>query len=180
MAQRIAFLRAINLGARRKFSAQQICDAALAAGFSDPATHLNTGNLRVGTTLRSRERIEAALEAAFADAAGFEVPTVVLTPEELRSTLTTADRLATEAGRDPADLGHHVTFLKRAPDPAAVAGLTAATPEGETAVVEGRVVHLLLGPQFHTSRLAPLVERHLGPGTARRTTVVRELVRRWC
>ena len=76
----IAFLRAINLGAKRKFPQAAIVAAAESAGFTDVETYINTGNVRVTTSLRSRAKVEAVLEKAFAAEAGFEVPTIVFTP----------------------------------------------------------------------------------------------------
>ncbi len=93
MPTTLAFLRAINLGARRKFPKEEIVAATEAAGFTDVATHINTGNVRFATRMRSRERIEAALEAAYLERTGFEVPTVVLTPAELHRVVEDAARL---------------------------------------------------------------------------------------
>ena len=84
MATYVAFLRAINLGATRKFPKDDIVAATEAAGFEDVATHINTGNVRLSTTMRSRARIEAALEAAYLADRGFEVPTIVYAGSELR------------------------------------------------------------------------------------------------
>ena len=84
MATYIGFLRAINLGATRKFPKAAIIRATEAAGFTEVATHINTGNVRFDTTLRSRAKIESALEKAFRAEAGFDVPTIVFTQKELR------------------------------------------------------------------------------------------------
>ena len=70
MATYIGFLRAINLGATRKFPKASIIKAVEDAGFTEVATHINTGNVRFDTTLRSRAKIEAALEKAFEAEAG--------------------------------------------------------------------------------------------------------------
>ena len=84
MATYVGFLRAINLGAKRKFPKDAIVRATEAAGFTDVATYINTGNVRFDTTLRSRAKIEAALEEAYRAEAGFEVPTIVFTTKELK------------------------------------------------------------------------------------------------
>ncbi len=84
MATYIGFLRAINLGPTRKFPKDSIVKAVEAAGFTDVATYINTGNVRFDATLRSRAKIEAALEKAFEAKAGFAVPTIVFTQKELR------------------------------------------------------------------------------------------------
>ncbi len=84
MADYVAFLRAINLGATRKFAKAAIVATTEGAGFTDVATYINTGNVRFTTRLRSRERVRDVLEAAYLADRGFEVPVSVLTPEELR------------------------------------------------------------------------------------------------
>ena len=81
MTTYVAFLRAINLGTRRRFPKDAIRAAVEAAGMSEVETYINTGNVRVTTPLRSRAKVEAALEKAFRAAAGFDVPTIVFTPE---------------------------------------------------------------------------------------------------
>lgn len=178
MARHVAFLRAINLGAHRRLPKAVVEEAVRAAGGADVASHLNTGNVGFGIALRSRARIEAALEQAFLEAGGFEVPTVVLTPAEMHAVVATADAIDAERG---SDVGHHVAFLKHEPTAGAVAALEAVVRPGERAVVAGRAVHLLLGPEYHRAHLSnTVVERHLGTATARRVTVVREVVRRWC
>ncbi len=90
----VAFLRAINLGATRKFPKADIIAATEAAGGTDVATHINTGNVLLTTSLRSRAKVEAALEAAYEADRGFAVPTIVFTPAELRQIAADADELA--------------------------------------------------------------------------------------
>ena len=75
----VAFLRAINLGAKRKFPKDAIKAATEAAGGSDVETYINTGNVRLTHSARSVAKVQAALEEAYAAAAGFEVPTIVFT-----------------------------------------------------------------------------------------------------
>ncbi len=91
MATYVGFLRAINLGAKRKFAKADIVAATEAAGFTDVATHINTGNVRFTTSLRSRTKIEGALERAYLKRAGFEVPTIVFTQAEIREIVAEAE-----------------------------------------------------------------------------------------
>ncbi|MBD8868804.1 DUF1697 domain-containing protein [Nocardioides donggukensis] len=178
MAMRLAFLRAINLGATRQFPKEAIRAAVESAGGTDVATYINTGNVRFDTSLRSRTRIEAALERAFLADRGFEVPTVTFTAEELRRAVAEGSELHAErggAGR------HYVTLLKSEPDPGAAAELEALSTDDERAVVRGRVVHLMLGEDYRTARLDNArVERALGVGTNRNLTVLSAIVDRWC
>lgn len=174
MATYIAFLRAINLGARRKFPKASIIAAVEAAGFTDVETYINTGNVRFDTSLRSRAKIEAALERAFLAEAGFEIPTIVYTRRELVAIADEADSFE-HRGK------HYVSLLKSAPGAAAIAEVEKLdTVDGETARVGTRAVHLLLGENYHEAKLTnALVEQHLGVATNRNLTVVRALAERW-
>ncbi|MCD4527025.1 DUF1697 domain-containing protein [Nocardioides sp. cx-173] len=176
MATYVAFLRAINLGANRKFPKAAIVAATEAAGFGDVETYINTGNVRFGTAMRSRARIEAALEQAYRESQGFEVPTILFTPAELRRVADDADRLAADhAGR------HYVSLLKDEPSAATARVLEERSTEQERVHVEGRAVHLLVGQSYlgaSTNNVA--VERLLGVATNRNVTVIRALREKWC
>lgn len=175
MTTYVAFLRAINLGATRKFPKDAIVAATETAGFTDVATHINTGNVRLGTRMRSRDRIEEALERAYRDDRGFDVPTIVYPAAELAAIGADADRIGEgHEGR------HYVTLLKREPADAAARELEARSTDGERVVVVGRVAHLLVGDAYLDSKLAPAIEKALGVGTSRNVTVIRALVQKWC
>jgi uncharacterized protein (DUF1697 family) len=174
VATYIGFLRAINLGSTRKFPKDRIVEAVEAAGFTDVATYINTGNVRFDTTLRSRARIETALEKAFEAEAGFAVPTIVFTQKELREIADHATAFG-HGGR------HYVSLLKEAPSAAQVRTLEESSTADEVAKVGGRAVHLLLGENYHEARLTnAVVEKHLGVATNRNLTVIRTLAEKWC
>jgi uncharacterized protein (DUF1697 family) len=174
VATYIAFLRAINLGPTRKFAKASIIKAVEAAGFTNVATHINTGNVRFDTTMRSRAKIEAALEEAFAAEAGFEVPTIVFTQKELREIADHAESFG-HGGR------HYVSLLKEAPSAAAVKKLEDSSTTDEVAKVGGRAVHLMIGENYHDARLTnAAVEKYLGVATNRNLTVIRALTQKWC
>jgi len=171
----IAFLRAINLGATRKFAKAAIVRACEEAGFTDVETYINSGNVRVTTTMRSVPRVEAALEKAFADEAGFDVPTIALTQKELRD--IAADAVELGEGHDGR---YYVSLLKEAPSPTTVRCLDDAGGPGEHAVVRGRGAHLLLGADYHTAKLTnAVVEKRLGVATNRNLNVIRTLAEKW-
>ncbi len=179
MATTLAFLRAINLGATRKFPKAEIVAATEAAGGTDVETHINTGNVRLETRMRSRERIEAALEAAYLERAGFEVPTIVLSPAELRQVVADADRLAASA--PDSDGTHYVSLLKAEPDEAAARDLEALGDDRTAVLVRGRAVHLLLREAYHSAPLTNAqVEKRLGVATNRNLKVLRAIAQKWC
>jgi uncharacterized protein (DUF1697 family) len=177
MATYVGFLRAINLGANRKFPKEAIVRATEAAGFTDVATYINTGNVRFDTPLRSRAKIEAALEEAYRAEAGFEVPTIVFTTKELKS-------VAEEAAGFGHDGRHYVSLLKEPPSAAAIRAMEEAGNVDEVARVGGRAVHLLYTGDSRYGSDARLtnaeVEKLLGVATNRNLTVISALAEKWC
>ncbi len=174
----VAFLRAINLGATRKFPKDAIKVATEAAGGSDVETYINTGNVRLTHSARSVAKVQAALEKAYAEAAGFEVPTVVLTTADLARLTARAEEL--QAEHDPAGQ-HYVTLFPAAPAAATAEAVHALEHAGETVVVDGRAAYVLLDGNIHTSRLLAAKEfKALGQGTARTVKVLRTVTEKWC
>ncbi|HET7684721.1 MAG TPA: DUF1697 domain-containing protein [Marmoricola sp.] len=176
MPVHLGFLRAVNVG-QRKYPMAELRAALAAAGFEDVETHIQTGNVRVRTPMRSPARVAAELEAVFEADRGFAVPTVVLGPAELRAVAQDVAELG--AQHQPA-FGHYVSLLKEAPNEEAAAALEAASTPGERIVVRGRAVHLLYDVPYHEAKLSnAFVERTAGVATNRNAKVIRALDDKW-
>jgi len=174
----VAFLRAINLGARRKFPKEAIRSATEAAGGRDVETYINTGNVRLTHSARSVGAVQKALESAYAAEAGFQVPTVVFTAADLAALTARGDELHAE--HEP-DGQHYVTLFAHAPAADAVAAVHALELAGERGVVDGRAAHALLDGLIHNSKLLSSREFNaLGQGTARTIKVLRAVTKKWC
>lgn len=173
MARYIAFLRAINLGATRKFAKASIVTATGAAGGTDVQTYINTGNVLLTSPLRSRAKVEVALERAYEEQASFAVPTVVFTPAEL---VAIADDIAGfgEAER------HTIYLLKDAPQAALITALAERCVPGDRIVVRHRAAHVLIG-KAKPGVVDPYgVEKRLGVvATNRNRNVITALARMW-
>ncbi len=177
MPSYVAFLRAINLGRNRKFPMAELRTCLDAAGFRDVETYIQTGNVRVGTSMRSPDRVAGELERVFEADRGFAVPTIVLTPEELRR--VHEDALSLDLSVD-GDVRRYVTFLKQPADPDAAAEIARMDAEGEAARVIGRAVHLWVRDGYQNARLNnAMLERRLGVATTRDLKVVSTLAERW-
>jgi uncharacterized protein (DUF1697 family) len=175
----VAFLRAINLGARRKFPKDAIKAATEAAGGTGVETYINTGNVRLTHPARSAAKVRAVLEQAYAAEAGFEVPTVVLTTAELAALTARGEELhAAHAG----EVGnHYVTLFADPPTASALEAARALEHAGETVVVEGRAGYVLLAGDIHSSKVLSSKEFNaLGQGTARTIKVLRTVTEKWC
>lgn len=178
MSTYIAFLRAINLGARRTFGKDDLRAAVEGAGCTGVETYLNTGNVLLRSSLRSRVRVESMLEETFLADRGFEVATIVFTPAELRGLAADAAAYGglVSGGR------HYLELLRSRPDADLVADLEALPVPGRLLRLSPRAVHLLVPPDHPNGTGAqlpsPLVKR-LGVSTNRTAKVVAELASRW-
>lgn len=178
MTTYLAFLRAINLGATRTFPKDDIRRAVESAGFTGVETHLNTGNVRFDTAMRSRGLIEQVLEQAFVADRGFEVPTVVYTTAEFTQIARTAAALSAER---PDLVRHYVYLLKDELGPDAAAAVEATRTDRGEMVVRGRAAHALLGPGYEPGTVDPLgAAKLLGVATNRNVNVVTTLAQKWC
>jgi uncharacterized protein (DUF1697 family) len=173
----VAFLRAINLGANRKFAKAQIVEAVEECGFTDVETYINTGNVRFTSSLRSRAEVEEALERSFRKHAGFEVPTIVFTPAELKQIAADAQEVAKQHRNTGA---HYVSLLKEEPNPADVRRLEELDHGEDLASIRGRGAHLLVVTPSARGRLSnATVEKVLGVATNRNLNVIRTLAEKW-
>ena len=178
MATYVAFLRAINLGAKRKFPKDAIARATEAAGGTGVETWINTGNVRLTHGARSAAKVQAQLETAYAEETGFDVPTVVFTAAELGALAARGRALHEE--HQPAGK-HYVTLFTDPPDAEAVAAVHALEIPGERCVVDGRAAYALLDGGVHESRLMRSKElAGLGQGTARTIDVLTTVAGKWC
>lgn len=173
----VAFLRAINLGPNRKFPKADIVSATEAAGATEVATYINTGNVLLTMPLRSRAKVETALEKAYEARAGFAVPTLVFTPAELVKIAADAEELTR-----PDLERHYLYLLKDEPKKAKVEALLAREGAADQVVVRGRAAHILLGTDYKAGNVDPWgVEKALGVvATNRNFNVVTTLAQKWC
>ena len=177
MATFIAFLRAVNLGRNRKLPMADARTWLEEVGLEDVDTYIQTGNLRLTTTLRSPAKVERLVEEVLGQRCGFDVPTVVLTPAELRQVHADARALTPPLGGVSRQ---YVTFLKEEPTSGAAAAIDGWDRDGEAAKVVGRAVHWWLAKTSQEARLSNVrIEKALGPGTTRDIKVVTTLAGRW-
>jgi uncharacterized protein (DUF1697 family) len=176
MPTHIGFLRAVNIG-KRQYKTADLRIALVRAYYTDVETHIQTGNIKVTTPLRSRAKVEAALEAVFLADRGFAVVTMVFSPAELSRMAAEADEVAAE---HPYEYGHYLSLLKTEPTAEATAAVEALSGHGETLVVRGRAVHLLYDiPYGEAKNSNSQVEKALGPATNRNVKVIRALAEKW-
>lgn len=177
MPSYVAFLRAINLGAKRKVPMADLRPALAEAGFTGVATYIQTGNLALTTPLRSVRRVEERLEDLLSARYGFEVPTMAFTTADLAAVYAELLALDPPPFAGPDLTGRFVSFFK---DPPPEEPFAAYVSEVDQVVLRGRVAHLWTGGTVLDAPAFRVLSKPLAPGTNRTLKVVRTLVERWC
>ena len=166
-----AFLRAVNTGNRR-LTNDRLLAPFVELGFSDVAAYQAAGNV---TFIAEPDEVdEQALEAALADAYGFETPAFVRSAAEVAAIVETrpfpVDAVAATAGRV------QVTFLRAAPPDEQVAALAALVPAEDRVRVIGREWYWLPLDGISTSAMpVDRIERLLGEMTMRTVGTVQRM-----
>lgn len=132
-----AFLRAINVGGRRVTN-DQLRAAFETLDLSGVRTLLASGNVVFTSPRRSPGPLEVDIGAALADRFGFAVRTFVRSRAQLETCLGAAP-----FGPVPDGSTVHITFLERAPEPAVVTAIEAASLPGDELRVVGSELHWL-------------------------------------
>jgi uncharacterized protein (DUF1697 family) len=129
-----AFLRAINTGSRR-LTNEQLLEPFQRLGFVDVAAYQAAGNV----TFRSDDPgtvDEARIEAALADAYGFDSPTFVRSAEEMAAITGDPPFPAAEVTASAGKV--QVTFLRDEPSAQQIADLDSLVPPEDRVRVRGR------------------------------------------
>jgi uncharacterized protein (DUF1697 family) len=155
MPRQVALLRGVNVGPTTKVGMAPLREAFAALGFTDVKTYVNSGNV----VFSGRTASLAKVEAAVAEVAGWTVPVVLRTQDELRAVLAhdpLGDR-ATNAAR------YMVLFADGPIDPAKAADLDPGALAPEAFAIHGRQAYLWLPNGVQKSPLFKAVnEKRLG------------------
>jgi uncharacterized protein (DUF1697 family) len=174
MPTHIALLRAVNLGPYNRVAMADLRDLAVALGFEQPKTLLQSGNLVFRNGRPTGAALEALLERETAARLGLEIAYVVRTVAEWQA-IVSRNPFPEEARRDPAHLV--LLCLKAVPAPGALERLQAAIPGREVVRTDGRQAYLVYPDGIGTSKLTnAVIERRLGTaGTGRNWNTVLKL-----
>jgi uncharacterized protein (DUF1697 family) len=174
----VALLRAVNIG-KRQVKMAALREWLEEAGYAGVETHIQTGNVKVETPVASPAEVETALEDLLRERAGFDVPCIMLTPDELSRVVADADALEPPPFADHPEQRRFVVVYKEPPSAQDAAAMAAYDATEERAVAVGRAVHLWIAGSFHEAKVFGRFAKVLEPGTSRNLKVVRTLAQKW-
>ena len=166
----VALLRAINLGRVNRVPMGDLRVALTDAGFTDVVTHLQSGNVILGSTKRSPAGVANAVERLVETEFGVDTDVVVRTAGELAK--AAGKHPLDKRGKDSAVL--HVAFLKTRPAAAAKRAFSGRTFGDDEFVIRDTEVYLRYPHGVAASKMnTTLVQGGLGmPATVRTWKVV--------
>lgn len=154
MGRIVAFLRGVNIG-KRRLPMAALRDGLVAAGATDVATYVQSGNVVLVPPKAAAHRAGVWLEEAIGAIAGFEVPVVVRSAAEMAAVV--------ERNPYPGAGGTqlHVLFCDPAPPADLLDGVDLAATAPEAATVVGAEIYLHLPGGIGRAALPTLLERPL-------------------
>jgi uncharacterized protein (DUF1697 family) len=172
MTQLVVLLRGVNVGGRNKVPMARLRDSLTDAGFADVISHLQSGNVIVGSRKGAAavaRDVAAVIEVEF----GLTIAVTVRTRKELAAVVS-GDPFG-DVRTD--DSRHGVAFLDAAPAAGKVAALDEASHRPDRLVVAGREIHLWCPNGFQETVFTnAFLERRLGVvATTRNWRTVRTL-----
>lgn len=149
MNQRIAILRGINVGGKRKILMEDLISMFEKMSFSNVRTYIQSGNVifNLNTKVNNSE-LAKDIEEAIKEKFGFEVPVVIRTPKEIE---TAINQNPFYKKTDPDHL--HLTFLNEEPTPELQEKLESYDFEPDRFKIIGKEVFIYCEGKYHQSKL---------------------------
>lgn len=150
MNSRIAILRGINVGGKRKIQMADLIDVFKKMNFSKISTYIQSGNVFFNVNgepnnIELTQKIEEAIKKEF----GFDVPVIVRTPDEIRWAIH-----QNPFYKDNSDINHlHHTFLSELPTNENRQKTESYTYEPDKFSISGKDVFMFCEGKYHQSKL---------------------------
>ena len=165
MYNKIAILRGINVGGKRKILMKDLKSLCLSLGLKEVTTYIQSGNI-VFSSDQSNQDIAIAIETAIFDAYGFEVPVIVFSGEYLKNAVENNPFVNEE---DVSVSQLHLTFLKTTPDLEFVNNLKELKSTEDQFKIIDTQVYIKCQGKYHQSKYSNnFFEKHLKVGATTR------------
>lgn len=151
MNKKIAILRGINVGGKRKILMADLRQLFQDLGFENVVTYIQSGNVIFEANSGLLEiEIANKIEKAIGEKYGFEVPVIVFTNDFLEKTIKNNPFYKTE-NMDIKQL--HLTFLKTEPTAENLALITNYNYEPDKFSIQNKAIFVFCTGKYHQSKL---------------------------
>lgn len=150
MNRKIALLRGINVGGKRKLPMVELRKMLEKLGFSEVETYIQSGNVAFNASADAdNSKIEGQVEKAIESEFGYDVPVIIRTAEEIEEAIKQNPYY--EEGCDIKPL--HLTFLNSIPSKEALQKTTSYTFKTDKFEIIGKNVYLYCPENYHKTKL---------------------------
>jgi len=161
---RIAILRGINVGGKRKILMADLKSMCEKLGLKNVETYIQSGNL-IFNSDRQNSELENDLEKAITEKFGFDVPVIVRTEKELETSIN--NNLFFDKDADVKQL--HLTFLKEKPSKENIDKTRTYNYEPDKFKIADKDIFIFCSGKYHESKLTNnFFERQLKVGATTR------------
>lgn len=146
--RKIAILRGINVGGKRKVLMTDLKSLCEKLDWISVQTYIQSGNVIFQSTEHSSV-LENALEKAITEQYGFDVPVIVIHAEELQVAIQKNPfyNISTDISQ------LHLTFLKEKPTNENLKQAIAYNYEPDSFVIDEKAVYIYCNGKYHKSKL---------------------------
>jgi len=146
MTNKIAILRGINVGGKRKILMTDLKALCEKEGWKDVSTYIQSGNIIFRSSAKNTE-LETSLETAIADKFSYDVPVIVRDTGELQQAIESNPFIS----EDITSL--HLTFLKETPSEENIALTQTYDFTPDQFKIDQRNVFIYCDGKYHQSKL---------------------------
>ncbi|MCC9138964.1 DUF1697 domain-containing protein [Pontibacter silvestris] len=148
MNRKIAILRGINVGGKRKILMTELKSLCDNLGWENVGTYIQSGNL-IFTSNKTNTELENNLEKAITENFGFDVPVIVRSSKELQTSIDKNPFFDGDANIDQL----HLTFLKEKPITENNEKTLTYNYEPDKFKIDGKDVFIFCSGKYHQSKL---------------------------
>lgn len=165
MQSYVCLLRGINVGGHRIIKMADLRELLKKEGFEQVKTYIQSGNILLQSKETDTEQLAEQIATAIQQEFGFEVPTLVITPDTLERVVQHNPFL--EEAEELKTL--HVTFLQKQPSKDQLEGLAQMDFTPDKMAVHPDYVYLFCPGPYHKTKLSnAFFEKELGTSATTR------------
>lgn len=171
MNKKIAILRGINVGGKRKIPMADLRSLCENLGWKDVKTYIQSGNI-IFTSDRPNSELEEILESTLKKIYDFQIPVIVRSSNELLTTIRKNPFLTENKSTKQL----HLTFLKEKPSKEKAELFMSIDFHPDDLKIEDKDVFICCTGKYHQSKLTNnFIEKRLGTAATTRNweTVVK-------
>ncbi|MBS2098460.1 DUF1697 domain-containing protein [Carboxylicivirga linearis] len=148
METKIALLRGINVGGKRKILMADLKAMFLKIGFQKVETYIQSGNIIFQSAFNNSD-IEKMLEKEISTEFGYEVPVIVRSAIDIKNLVKNNPYYSSEEGIN----NLHLTFLKVDPNPELVDAISSLSFKPDLFTIEKKEIYIFCDGKYHQSKL---------------------------